>query len=75
MKTIRASEIGEFLYCRRAWWYRQQGHEPKNRAALEKGTAYHQRHGSRVFLAGALRLIGFLVVLAALVMFFLWGTP
>ena len=66
MRTIRASEIGAFLYCRRAWWYQQQGINPQNEAELSAGSAFHRRHGQTVLLARLLRLAGWLLLLAAL---------
>ncbi|MBC8160579.1 MAG: hypothetical protein H7Z42_05095 [Roseiflexaceae bacterium] len=64
---IRASEIGEYVYCARAWWLRRvAGIEPAGRARREHGTRLHQRHGRAV--AGS-RLLLWLVaalVLAAL---------
>jgi hypothetical protein len=68
MRTIRAAEIGVFLYCRRAWWYRIQGIEPANLAELSNGSELHRRHGRQVFLAGLLRLAGWALLLAALVL-------
>jgi len=66
MRTIRASEIGVFLYCRRAWWYQSQGLESQNRAGLAAGTSLHRRHSRGVFLAGAARTLALLLLLAAL---------
>lgn len=68
MRTIRASEIGLFLYCRRAWWYHSQGLESQNQAEMAGGTEYHRRHGRQVFLARILRLAGWVLLLAALVL-------
>jgi hypothetical protein len=67
MRTIRASEIGTYLYCRRAWWFKDQGFESQNQMELAGGSAYHEQHGRQVFVAGLLRLAGYALLLAALV--------
>jgi hypothetical protein len=64
---LRASEIGSYLYCRRAWWYQRRGFESQNRAELAGGTDLHRRHGRSVLQAGLLGLLGWLLLLAALV--------
>lgn len=66
MKSIRASEIGSYLYCRRAWHYRRQGLEPDNQPELAAGTELHRQHGRKVMLAGVLRGAAILCLLAAL---------
>jgi len=68
VRAIRASEIGAFLYCRRAWWYRGQGIESANSAELNSGTRLHRQHGQKVLAAGALRLLAFVLVAAALLL-------
>ncbi len=69
MKTLRASEIGSFLFCRRAWWYQRQGVPSQNQAELAGGSAFHHRHGRQVLRADLLRLAGwFLFVLAILLL-------
>jgi hypothetical protein len=65
-QTVRASEIGSYLYCRRAWSYQRQGQVAATSPAQESGLAWHRRHGRRVLVAGGLRLAGwFLILLAA----------
>jgi CRISPR/Cas system-associated exonuclease Cas4 (RecB family) len=68
MRVIRSSEIGNYLFCRRAWWYRKQGIESGNQAELAGGTELHRVHGRKVLAAGLLRTLGFLLLLAALVL-------
>lgn len=66
MRIIRASEIGEFIFCRRAWWLRHvQGRASANIHELAAGTAVHARHGRAVWLSGALRLAAVLLLALA----------
>jgi hypothetical protein len=67
MKTIRASELGSFLYCRRAWWYQRQGIESQNLAEIAYGSQMHLQHGRSVLVNGCLRVIAYLLLLTALV--------
>ena len=67
-RTIRASEIGAFLFCRRAWWYQSQDVPPKNQDELAGGNAFHRQHGQRVVRAGLLRLAGWLLLILALIL-------
>jgi CRISPR/Cas system-associated exonuclease Cas4 (RecB family) len=47
--VIRASEISQYVFCRRAWWLSVvKGYRPINRAALAAGGDYHARHGHMV---------------------------
>ena len=66
MRTIRASEIGAYVYCRRAWWYQLQGAPSENQNELAGGSAYHRQHGRRVIRAGLLRTAGWLLLFVAL---------
>jgi CRISPR/Cas system-associated exonuclease Cas4 (RecB family) len=68
MQVIRSSDIGNYLYCRRAWWYRRQGFESENQAELASGTELHRVHGRKVLAAGLTRSLGFLLLLLALVL-------
>ncbi|MGA7193003.1 MAG: hypothetical protein WBW94_05165 [Anaerolineales bacterium] len=64
--VLRASEIGTYLYCRRAWWYRKEGVESENRAEMATGTELHRRHGRKVLAAGLLRTLSLILCLIAL---------
>lgn len=68
MKAIRASEIGTYLYCRRAWWYRLHGYESINQAELAAGSDLHRAHGRKVISAGIYRSLGFVLLFAALIL-------
>jgi CRISPR/Cas system-associated exonuclease Cas4 (RecB family) len=66
-RVIRASEIAEYLFCKRAWWLRAQGLQSENRKALEAGTAEHEDLARRVALTGCLQSAAFVLFLAAVI--------
>jgi CRISPR/Cas system-associated exonuclease Cas4 (RecB family) len=68
MPIIRSSDIGTYLYCRRAWWYKKQGIESSNQSELAAGTELHVRHGRQVLASGITRTIGLILLMIALVM-------
>jgi len=72
--TIRASEIGSFLYCRRAWWYERSGEKSANQAEMLSGIHLHQSHGRQVLTAGVFRLIGYILALSGLVLLTIYIT-
>jgi hypothetical protein len=67
MRTLRASEIGRFVFCQRAWWLQLQGFESQNKAQMDEGEAFHREHGQQVFITGLVRLVGYGLLLLALV--------
>ena len=68
MKIIRSSEIGSYLYCRRAWWYAKKGEKSENQAEMIAGTEMHEEHGRQVVAAGLTRTLAIILLLIALVM-------
>jgi len=66
MKTIRASEVGSYLFCARAWWYHQQGIESTNQAEMTAGTELHRQHGRTVIASGLTRTLAVILLLVAL---------
>ena len=81
-KWIRASEIGDYLYCRRAWWLKRlRGVPSQNVRALQRGERHHRAHGRLVYGAEWSRRIAYLLfflgiavlVLLLAVMFWSWS--
>ena len=71
---IRASEIGEYEFCARAWWMaRVLGRARENPGELAAGRARHTRHGRSLELSGVLRQIGLILFLTAVVVAVLWA--
>jgi hypothetical protein len=68
MKTLRASEIGSYLYCARAWWYQRSGVKSSNQAGMDTGSELHRRHGRQVVISGLMRVAAFIFLLAALIL-------
>ena len=69
LPIIRASEVGEFVYCARAWWLRRvAGLEPAGRARREHGSMLHQRHGRAVAGSRALLVLAVALAVGALLL-------
>jgi hypothetical protein len=67
-KTVRASEISAYVYCARAWWYRQQGIESSNQGDLAAGTEIHSRHGRTILASGCLRAAAYTLLLLSILL-------
>ncbi len=72
-RTLRASEIAEFIFCQRAWWYRRLGTPSANTGRLRSGTRWHREHGQSVLAANCLRVAGYLLLIAAAVVAAAYG--
>jgi hypothetical protein len=76
-KYIRASDIPDYVYCRRSWWLsRVAGYASQNVAAFSRGTAYHQAHGhlvQRAIWARRIAVAIFFVAVAVSVFVLLGG--
>lgn len=68
MRTLRASELGSFLYCQRAWWYQRKGEASQNVAELAGGTQLHRAHGRKIFISGLIKLAGWGLLFSGLVL-------
>lgn len=66
MRIIKASEISTYIFCQRAWWYQKQGISSSNEQQISAGTALHLQHGKTMLVVGFLRLVGYILLLAAI---------
>ena len=65
-RIVRASEIGEYVFCHRAWWLRAvQGYQSDNVREMEAGTHSHAQHGRAVSAAATLRVVAVIIFLLA----------
>lgn len=46
--VITTSEIGDYLYCQRAWWYAHHAAPALSASALWRGTLAHIRIGQQL---------------------------
>lgn len=65
-RTVRASEIGSFVYCQRAWWYQRQGFKPINRNELAAGSDFHDAQAGKARSVILMRVIAWILALAAM---------
>ena len=68
MRPIRSSDIGNYLYCRRSWWYRKNGARSENQMELAAGTQLHKKHGRQVLASLLTRIVGMILFLAAVLL-------
>jgi hypothetical protein len=62
-RVIRASEIGQYDFCAKAWWLGNiEGVSPSNIRELQAGTAAHEQHGRQVQRASQLQIAAFALV-------------
>jgi CRISPR/Cas system-associated exonuclease Cas4 (RecB family) len=68
--TISASEIGEYAYCSRAWWYKHVARVPMPQGTatgrLAAGRQAHRHHGSLVANSARLRAVGIALALCGI---------
>lgn len=66
---VRASDIGLWAQCHRAWWLAKVKNVPhRNPAVLAAGTAAHAVHGAQVQRAASLRRWGLALIALALIL-------
>lgn len=73
-KWINASELGEYLYCNRAWWFKNvRSLKSENVRRMQSGSKFHTTHSRRVrripWLRGLAYALIFLAVLISVFQF------
>ena len=68
---ITASEVGEYVFCAKAWKLKLDGVRPVS-PRLEAGTVYHKEHQSGVHRARRLRGLGITFTWIALAAALIW---
>lgn len=72
-RVIRASEIGRYVYCARAWWLGSvQGLPSTHAREMAAGEAAHARHGRRVRTFLWLNRLAYVVLAMATIIGILW---
>jgi CRISPR/Cas system-associated exonuclease Cas4 (RecB family) len=72
-EVIRASEIGQYAFCARAWWFATvKGYRSENRAEMEQGTRQHRAHGRVVASAHLWQRLGLALILLAILALLAW---
>jgi CRISPR/Cas system-associated exonuclease Cas4 (RecB family) len=74
MRTIRASEVGTYLFCQRAWWYMKTGAPAENLAEMAAGSELHFQHGQKALGVSCLRSLAYFLLLIALVVIAIYFT-
>lgn len=66
---IRASEISEYVYCRRSWWLRRvRAVASANVPHMTAGTRHHEEHGRLVESSAWLRRLAYVALFCAVAM-------
>lgn len=67
---IRSSEVGEFVFCRRAWMMKEQKIPASQEVQLQqqRGVEHHAQHGRTADKASTWRRTGILLILLACVL-------
>ena len=65
-RIIRASEVGQYLFCARAWWLGAVEERPSaNVEEMEAGDKVHRRHGRQVRSSVMLSRLAYLILALA----------
>ena len=65
-RVIKASEINQYAFCPRAWWWREiEGIEPEDVERLSEGAKFHRRYSGHILVLERLRSWAWMLLIAA----------
>lgn len=68
-RVLRASEIGNYIYCARGWWLsRVLGYPSAHREKMALGEEQHRSHGRDVVAYHRLRRLAYLMLALAVLL-------
>ena len=70
MRTLRASELGNFQYCQRVWWYQREGLPSDNQLEMSGGSDFHRSHSREVKLALVFKGLALLLLIVGISLIF-----
>jgi ABC-type siderophore export system fused ATPase/permease subunit len=70
--AIQASEISEYVYCRKSWQLNRDGHHSVDVSRYVPGTEYHREHHQKVRKSNMLSKIALLMLFAAIGLATFW---
>lgn len=68
MKNIKASEIGTFMYCNRAWSFQKAGVDSANKPGMKAGTRNHRQHLAVVHMSHYTKYAAYILIALSLAM-------
>jgi hypothetical protein len=72
-RVIRASEVGQYVYCAHAWWLGSVRGLPSSRQReMATGEMIHRRHGWGVRTSLSLNRLAYFVLLMAALVGIIW---
>ncbi len=71
-QIVRASEIGLYVFCARAWRLKADGYESQNVAEMTAGTQTHRTHGASVVASQHAQRLSVVLFVLALLVLALW---
>ena len=71
MQIIRASDIANYIYCQRVFWYSVKGIEPDNDENIQYGIFHHSRLERQIYFSRIVKKIAIGMAAVGILLFIL----